>query len=134
VTTDKFLLAPKVAHGLDGNELLWFFTRGKTSSGRSNWRERERERERRGGGGGGRRVPIIGADCTVADQNLSKGDKTNVNDSMYGHRKQGETQNVVLSVRVLKAKTQETETKIGRRENASQSELKFFLFYWKIGC
>jgi hypothetical protein len=35
-----------VAHGLDGNELLWFFTRGKTSSGRSNWRERERERER----------------------------------------------------------------------------------------
>jgi hypothetical protein len=45
---------------------------------------------------------------------------------MYGRRKQGETQNVVLSVRVLKAKTQETETKIGIRENASQSELKFF--------
>ncbi len=32
-----------MAHGLDGNELLWFFTRGKTSSGRSNWREREKE-------------------------------------------------------------------------------------------
>ncbi len=53
---------------------------------------------------------------------------------MYGHRKQGETQNVVLFIRVLKAKTQETETKIGIRENASQSELKFFSFYWKIGC
>jgi hypothetical protein len=48
-----------VAHGLDGNELLWFFTRGKTSSGRSNWRERE-----------GRWVPIIGADCTVAETRI----------------------------------------------------------------
>jgi hypothetical protein len=124
---DKILLTPKAAHGLDGNELLWFFTRGKTSSGRSNWRDRDRDRE-------GRWVPIIGADCTVADQNLSKGDKRKVNDSMNGRRKQGETQNVVLSVKVLKAKTQETETKIGIRENASQSELKLFLFYWKIGC
>jgi hypothetical protein len=53
---------------------------------------------------------------------------------MNGRRKQGETQNVVLSVKVLKAKTQETETKIGIPENASQSELKLFLFYWKIGC
>jgi hypothetical protein len=97
--------------------------------GRTGEREREREREREG-----RWVPIIGADCTVADQNLSGGDKRKVNDSMYGHRKQGETQNVVLFIRVLKAKTQETETKIGIRENASQSELKFFSFYWKIGC
>ncbi len=38
-----------MAHGLDGNELLWSFTRGKTSSGRSNWRERERGREKENG-------------------------------------------------------------------------------------